>query len=115
MGDDIRAAGPIGIIGGGSIGVAFALVFARAGFTVRVQDPDAARRAAVSGEVRQRLLDLKGYGLIEEDPDGILARITVVASLAEAVSGATLIQECAPEQLALKCELFAELDRLAPA
>lgn len=37
----------VAIIGGGSIGVAFALVFAQAGFRARVQDPDRARRRAV--------------------------------------------------------------------
>lgn len=114
MSEDIRADGPIGIIGGGSIGVAFALVFAQAGFTVRVQDPDAGRRAAVPGEIRQRLLDLENHRLIAETPDRILARVAVVAERAEAVSDAILVQECAPEQLALKRELFTELDRLAP-
>lgn len=106
-------AGPIGIIGGGSIGVAFALVFARAGFDVRVQDPDPARRAAVPGEIAQRLRDLGGHGLIAEAPDAILARVAVVASVEAAVADAVLVQECAPEQLPLKRTLFAELDRLA--
>jgi 3-hydroxyacyl-CoA dehydrogenase len=113
MSDSIEAAGPIGIVGGGSIGVAFALVFAQAGFTVRVQDPDPARRAAVPGEIRQRLEELQGYALIAEAPEAILDRVSVVAELAAAVEGAVLVQECAPEQVALKRELFAELDRLA--
>jgi 3-hydroxyacyl-CoA dehydrogenase len=36
---------PVALIGAGSIGVAFALVFVMAGVPVRLQDPDAARRA----------------------------------------------------------------------
>lgn len=112
MTENLQATGSIAVIGGGSIGVAFALVFAQAGFSVRVQDPDAGRRAAVPGELRQRLIDLESHGLIAEAPDLILARVTVVATLAEAVEGAILVQECAPEQLALKRDLFAELDRL---
>lgn len=113
MSDPIQAAGPIGIVGGGSIGVAFALVFARAGFHVRVQDPDPVRRAAVPGELRQRLEELQGYALITEAPDAILGRVSVVAELAAAVEGAILVEECAPENVALKRELFVELDRLA--
>ena len=35
---------PVAIVGAGSIGVAFALVFARAGHAVRVFDPDAEAR-----------------------------------------------------------------------
>jgi 3-hydroxybutyryl-CoA dehydrogenase len=37
------------------------------------------------------------------------------AVLAAAVVGADLVIEAAPENIALKCELFGQLDRLAPA
>jgi 3-hydroxyacyl-CoA dehydrogenase len=106
---------PIAIVGAGSIGVAFALVFARAALPVRVQDPDPARLAAVTGEVSERLCDLSDHGLLEEPAEAILARIRVTADLAEAVSGAQHVQECAPERVELKKALFAQLDRLAPA
>ena len=115
MSDHELTTGTIAIIGAGSIGVAFAIVFARAGFQVRVQDPDPARRAAVPDELARRLGDLQHHGLIEEMPDVIMARVTVVATAEEAVINALLVQECAPEQLALKRALFAELNRLAPA
>jgi 3-hydroxyacyl-CoA dehydrogenase len=105
---------PVAIAGGGSIGVAFALVFARAGLPVRVWDPDAARRAAVTGEVRARLLDLEGYGLLGEPVDAILDRVTVLDELEAAAKDAQHAQECAPERVELKRELFAELDRLVP-
>lgn len=115
MNDDALTAGPIAVVGSGSIGVAFAIVFARAGRLVRVHDPDPARRSAVPHEVGRRLGDLRDHGLIVEPPAAILARITTVSTLEEALAGAVLVQECAPEQLALKRDLFAELDRLAPA
>ena len=105
----------IAIIGAGSIGVAFAIVFARAGFSARLQDPDSARREAAPGEITQRLRDLETYALIAETPDEILARVTIVPSVEEAVADAALVQECAPERLDLKRELFATLDRVAPA
>jgi 3-hydroxyacyl-CoA dehydrogenase len=103
-----------GIVGGGSIGVAFAVVFARAGWKVRVQDRDAARRVAVPGELRQCLEDLREFGLLEESCDVVAARVSVVATIEEAVRDADLVQECAPERAELKREIFDTLAAHAP-
>jgi 3-hydroxyacyl-CoA dehydrogenase len=81
---------------------------------VRVWDPDAARRAAVTGEVRTRLLDLDVYGLLGESVDAVLDRVTVLDELEAATKDAQHAQECAPERVELKRDLFAELDRLVP-
>jgi 3-hydroxyacyl-CoA dehydrogenase len=105
-------AGAIAVIGGGSIGIAFAIVFARAGREVRLHEPDAARRAAIPGLLRARLDDLRAYALIDEAAEIVSRRVTVAADLAAAVRDAAYVQECAPEDLALKKRLFAELDRL---
>lgn len=102
------------VIGGGSIGVAFAIVFASAGRQVRLFESDRDRRAMVLGLVRARLEDLQSCGLLEDALDAIARRVTPAGSLAEAVDGTVYVQECAPEVLALKIGLFAELDRLAP-
>lgn len=112
--DDMPPQAPVAVIGGGSIGVAFALVFSRAGLPVRVQDPDEARLASVPAEVSARLQDLASHGLLEEPAGAVLARITTTQDVAEAVSGAQHVQECAPERLELKKALFEQLDRLAP-
>ena len=106
-------AGMIGVVGGGSIGVAFAIVFARAGFPVRVYDPDPARRDAIPAEVELRLRDLQSYELISEEPAAVAGRIAAVPTLEEVVANAMLVQECAPEKLPLKRQIFADLDRLA--
>ena len=112
----MRESGPtIAIIGAGSIGTAFAIAFARAGNTVRVQDRDAERRAAAPGEIAARLADLASFGLVQEAAPTMLGRIAFTSFLGEAVAGADYVQECAPERLDLKRQLFAELDRLAPA
>jgi 3-hydroxyacyl-CoA dehydrogenase len=105
--DSTRAAPTVAIVGAGSIGVAFAIVFARAGLAVRVQDPDPGRRAAAPGEIAARLADLAGFGLVREAVPTILGRIAFAADLAEAVAGAAHVQECAPERLELKRDLFA--------
>ena len=104
----------VAIVGAGSIGTAFAIVFARAGYAVRVQDPDAGRRAAAPEEIAARLADLASFDLVQEGAPTILGRITFTGALAEAVADADYVQECAPERLDLKRQLFAELDRLAP-
>lgn len=94
--------------------MAFAIVFARAGFTVRVWDPDGARRDQVLPELRARLDSLTHYELLDEPASTIAARVDVCADLAEAVKGAILVQECAPENIDLKRDLFRQLDNLAP-
>lgn len=103
---------PVAIVGAGSIGVAWAIVLARAGHAVRVFDVDEVRRAAVDGEVRERVGELVEHGLLD-DPAGLAARITVCPSLAEAVAGAEHVQECVVESEPVKRELFARLDELA--
>ena len=98
---------PIGIIGAGSIGVAFAIVFARAGHQVRLWDafPDAFPRARQELAARLEMLAL---------PTATADRILFTDDLSVAVKGVGLIQECAPERLDLKQDLLVRLARLAP-
>lgn len=105
----------IAVIGAGSIGVAWAALFLAAGHDVALQDPDAARRAAAPAEVAARLADLAAIDAAGEGAPVCLERLSVQAGAAEAVASAVHVQECAPEDLALKRSLFAELDRLASA
>jgi 3-hydroxyacyl-CoA dehydrogenase len=107
--------GPIAIIGGGRIGMAFAIVFARAGRHARVFEADAGRRADVLPTIRARLEDLGSFDLLDEAVDTVLARVQVVDRIEHAVEGATYVQECASERLDIKRALFAELDELASA
>jgi L-gulonate 3-dehydrogenase len=104
---------PIAVIGGGSIGTSWAIVFARVGHPVRVYDPDPQRRDAASAEVLERLTALAEADLIGEPPGFVAARVTVHSELRTVLDGAIHVQECAPEQLELKRALFAELDELA--
>jgi 3-hydroxyacyl-CoA dehydrogenase len=111
-----RAGAPVvAIAGAGSIGVAFALVFASGGFHVRLWDafPEALPRARADLEARLALLD--SHGLLRESSEAILERVSVHVDLSNAVSEAVLVQECVPEQLGLKRELFERLGPLAPA
>lgn len=106
---------PVAIVGAGSIGVAWALVFARAGHAVSLHDPVAERLEAVVRELTDRLEQLERYELIDEAPAAIAARVTRHDTLEAAVADAVHVQECAPERLELKRELFARMDAAAPA
>ena len=103
----------ISIIGGGSIGVGFAIVHARAGHAVRVFEPDAERRADLPDTMLGILGELAEFGLAEMPVERIMQHIEVVDSLELAVSGSALVHECAPEDLELKRKLVTRLDAAA--
>jgi len=86
------------IVGAGLIGRAWANVFARAGWNVRVWDPDAKQRDAAACRVEQSLHELAAHGLVR-DPGAAAKRVTVVATLEEALAGAEYVQESGPEVL----------------
>jgi L-gulonate 3-dehydrogenase len=103
----------IAIIGSGAIGSSWAIVFAGAGNEVLLWDPapEAATAAIVS--IRAQLTELSHAGLLEEQPDAVLARISVAASMQAAVEAADHIQENGPEQLTVRRLLFSKLDQAA--
>ncbi len=102
-----------GIVGAGLIGRAWAHVFARAGWQVRVWDPSPQSRETAAAAIAQSLHDLARHGLVT-DPDAAARRVAVVAEVADAVSGADYVQESGPEVLETKAATFAQLDALAP-
>jgi L-gulonate 3-dehydrogenase len=98
----------VAVAGTGSIGVAFALVFARAGAEVRCWDPTPGAVDRARADFETRVTSLHGHGLVD-DPEVVLARVAFVDDLAAAVDDVTLVQECAPEDLAVKRALYADL------
>jgi 3-hydroxyacyl-CoA dehydrogenase len=107
--------GDVAIIGAGSIGVSFAIVLARSGQQVRLFDPSEERRSLVPGELARRLDTLAAHGLLDESAEVILGRASVCETLAESVSRASFVIECAPERLEVKQAVFAEVAAAAPA
>jgi L-gulonate 3-dehydrogenase len=101
--------GHVAVVGAGLVGSGWAIVFARAGLDVKMFDaaPGAAQRALQ--RIGDRVDDLRDAGLVD-DPKRILARITVVETLADAVVGATYIQESVLERVDVKKALMAEID-----
>src|SRR5262245_44884364 len=108
-GDDRQVA----IIGAGLIGRSWAVVFAAAGWQVRITDPDSTALDAAPRLIRQSLQELSGHGRVEE-PAAAAARVTNAADLTAAVKQASFVQENGPENVEVKRRIFADLDRLAP-
>ncbi|MCO5066268.1 MAG: 3-hydroxyacyl-CoA dehydrogenase [Rhizobiaceae bacterium] len=103
----------VAVIGAGSIGVAWSIVFARSGISVALYDANPERLPVAMDEMRQRLAELREFSLIDEAEDTIAGRVRPVSGLADALDGADYVQEAAPENLDLKKALFGELDRLS--
>ena len=97
----------VGVVGGGLMGHGIAQVFAVAGHEARVYDPDPTIRASVRDRVARNLTDL---GLDRKAVD----RISVHATIAEAVSGTEAVIEAGPENLSVKQQIFAEIEASAP-
>jgi L-gulonate 3-dehydrogenase len=102
----------VAIVGTGLIGRAWAAIFARAGWNVRLSDPHIPTLKAAPRLIRDELHALARHGLAD-DPDGAVARISVAGSLREAVMDVEFVQENGPEKVEDKRAIFAQLDRLA--
>jgi len=100
-----------GVVGCGVIGAAWVARLRLRGVGVRVYDP-APNTADVLEEVMQQAIAAwDGLGL----PTDRLGRVDVSPSIADAVSGVEVVQECVPERLDLKLATLAEIEAAAPA
>ncbi len=104
----------IAVIGAGLIGRAWSIVFARSGFEVQLWDKFPHQLPAAMEFIADRLPELHHLGLIKDEPDAVLARITTHQSLWDAVRDVSHVQENGPERVPEKKALFEELDRAAP-
>jgi 3-hydroxyacyl-CoA dehydrogenase len=100
------------MVGAGLIGRAWAMVFARAGWSVRLFDSDVVQLAAVRERIGESLAEQRAAGLVDDDV-AALARVTTCADLPAAIVGCTWVQENLPEEVEVKRDIFARLDALA--
>lgn len=102
-------AGKVVVIGGGTMGSGVAMVFAAGGWSVQLVEPEAALRSTLPARLRE--------GLTRTGADGARAEhIAVVGALSDVDwRGVELVSESATEDLAIKQQVFAELERFAPA
>jgi L-gulonate 3-dehydrogenase len=111
---DASLDGSIAVVGAGSIGGAWAIVFARAGYRVRLHDRQSGRLEGALDIIAARLDEMAGCGLLSQSAAVVGARIQPTLELAECLDGVVYVQECVPEDADLKRRLFVDLDRLAP-
>ena len=102
----------VAIVGSGLIGRSWAIVFAGGGCEVALYDAVAGRRRAGARAGGRRPCRACGARPGRGRERG-QARVRAAASLADALAGATFVQENTPETLEAKREIFAELDRLS--
>jgi len=103
----------VAVVGAGLVGRAWAIVFARAGFSVAMWDKDPDATEAARGFIAERLPELRDAGLLRDDPAVVLGRIAPRPTLAAALDGAVYVQESSPERVELKRAVFAEMDAIA--
>ncbi|MFZ1993908.1 MAG: 3-hydroxyacyl-CoA dehydrogenase family protein, partial [Solirubrobacteraceae bacterium] len=101
------AGGRAAVVGAGLMGHGIAQVLAVAGAQVAVHDPAPAVLEAVPTRIAA---NLRALG----QRDDAVRRITLAATLAEAVADAEWVFEAAPEKLGLKQEIFRALDAASP-
>ena len=108
---DPRAVGQAAVVGTGVIGAGWTAHFLGRGLDVVAFDPGRDAEALLRRRVERAWPALERLGL---RPGASPDRLRFAATLEEAVSDAPFIQESAPEQEALKRDLLARIDAVAP-
>ena len=107
---DVRT---IAVIGGGIMGRGIAHVSAMAGFTTVLNDVSDELLEKARGQIRRDLQKSSETGKIQSNViEDTLSRLNLESNLDHAVNNADLIIEAVPEQIELKLDLFARLDRI---
>jgi 3-hydroxyacyl-CoA dehydrogenase len=102
------------IIGSGLIGQAWAIVFARAGCSVKLWDGNTAASHEALRIIGQQLIELQTHGLVES-AEQALSHITLANTLEDALHDVQYVQENLPENVDIKREMYAKMDALAAA
>ncbi|XP_068786373.1 lambda-crystallin homolog isoform X4 [Struthio camelus] len=102
----------VAIVGSGLIGRSWAMVFAAAGFRVKLYDIVQQQITSALESIRKQMKELEESGFLKGalSAEKQLALISGCTDLKAAVEGATFIQECTPENLDLKKKIFGQLD-----
>src|SRR5262249_51806171 len=106
----------ITVLGAGTMGHGIAHAAIAGGYDTRMYDVSDAAIDKGRGAIAQILK--KGVELGKTPPadaEAMLTRLTATTSLAEALGGADLVIEAAPERIDLKLQLFEQIERLAPS
>ncbi|XP_069685092.1 lambda-crystallin homolog [Periplaneta americana] len=103
----------IGIVGSGLIGRSWAMLFASVGYNVYIYDivQDQITSALKYIEEQTKTLESKKLLRGKLTASQQCSLIKGTTKLEEAVKGATLVQECVPERLDLKRQVYEQVDK----
>src|SRR6516164_4441771 len=102
----------VALIGCGLVGRGWMILFAKAGYAVRVYDASGSARRIPLDAVKANLELLEQERMIDSASE-LLGRMHACTSLAEAVEGVDYVQESVPESAETKRAVFSELGRTA--
>jgi ketoreductase RED1 len=102
----------IAVVGAGTIGLSWTTLMLAKGHTVRVTDPRPDLASAVRDAAGEFAPTVPGF---TADAEELLSRLEIVGSVEDAVDGVQAVQENGPERLEFKQDLFATIEKAAPA
>ncbi|MFK7920183.1 MAG: 3-hydroxyacyl-CoA dehydrogenase NAD-binding domain-containing protein [Ilumatobacter sp.] len=109
-GSEVGPATRSAVIGCGVIGAAWVARMRLRGMSVRVFDPASNAAVLLDEVMAQAIAAWQGLGLATDE----LGSLTICASIADAVAGAEVVQECVPERLDIKHDTLAAIEATAP-
>ena len=108
--------GVIAVVGGGTMGVGIAYVFAVAGYEVTVVEPSGHQRRDLVSTFDGALAGALERAKITDDAaEAARDHLTLVPSVGDLPEGADLAIETVPEQITLKREVLREMERSGAA
>ena len=112
----VDQSGRVGVVGGGTMGVGIAYVFAAGGYLTTVVEPDLQRAATIRGSIGRAADDALRRGKCDSDEAArLVSRVELVGDIAELADGIELVIESVPERFELKVEVLRKIEQLRPA
>ncbi len=107
--------GSVGVVGGGTMGIGIAYVFAMAGYATTVVEPSETRASQMFLEIADAAVGAVRRGKLDGTAaQALQSRILRVASVAELSEGLALVVETVPELVDLKLKTLAEIEARRP-
>ncbi len=104
----------VAVVGCGLVGRAWAIAFARAGYQVAMYDGTQSQVTDALAFANQTLAELQKRDLLRgQTSSEVRAKLQQHATLEGALAGAVYVQESTYEDVEIKKQVFADLDRLA--
>jgi len=103
----MRQSSKVAVLGAGVIGSSWAALLSAAGHAVAIYDPDKAAEPTARRYVENAWPTLRQLGLLGQSRPG---ELRFCADPAEAVRGASFVQESVPERIELKHDLYGRIE-----